>query len=58
MPNMLINSASRKLAVLQRYCSATGQLIIILNYVYLETMWETDTTVVIYIEQHLFTYYY
>ena len=46
---MLINSASRQLAD----CIVTSELldnilIIILNYVYLETMWETDTTVAIY----------
>ena len=46
---MLRNIASRQLAVLHRYFSATGQQFNNhANYVYLETMRETDTTVVIY----------
>ena len=46
---MLISIASRQLAVLHRYFSATGQLFNNhTNYVYWETMLETDTTVVIY----------
>ena len=42
---MLINIASRQLVVLHRYryLYTTNT-----NYIYLETMWETDTTVVIY----------
>ena len=46
---MLINIASRQLAVLHRYFSSTGQLFNNhTNYVYLETIRETDTTVVVY----------
>ena len=47
---MLSYSASRQLAVLHRYFSAIldNILIIIRNNVYLETMWETDTTIVIH----------
>ena len=46
---MLRNIASRQLAVLRRYFSAIGLLFNNhTNYVYLETMRETDTTVVIY----------
>ena len=45
---MLINIASRQLAVLHRYCSATGQQFNNDNsYEYYEPMRETDTTVVI-----------
>ena len=46
---MLINIASRQLAALHRYFSATGQKFNNhTNYVYQETMRETDTTVVVY----------
>ena len=46
---MLINSTSRQLAVFIVTSELHDNiLIIIFNYVYLETMWETDTTVVIY----------
>ena len=46
---MMINIASRQLAVIHRYFSATGQQFNNhTNYLYLETMRETDTTVVIY----------
>ena len=46
---MLINIASRQLDVLHHHYSGTGQRFNIhTNDVYLETMWEIDTTVVIY----------
>ena len=48
MPNMLISIASRQLAVLHCYLSATGQSFDNhTNYVYWETVLETDITVVI-----------
>ena len=46
---MLIRLASHQLVVLHRYFSATGRLFNNhSNYVYLQTMLETSTTVVIY----------
>ena len=46
---MLINIASRQLAALHRYFSATGQKFNnLINNVNQETMRETDTTIVIY----------
>ena len=49
MSNMLISIGYRWLAVLHCYLSATGHWVNNqTNYVYLETMLETDTTVVKY----------